>query len=380
MPRRFFCISAPCGAQRSEQTMKTYAIPLVPGPTSVPHEYREAYLTDYGSSDLEEEFFELLAENRSLLKKMLNASGDVIIGSGEGMAALWGAMKSVIKPGDKVLAISNGVFGRGFGEIAEAIGARAEYLEAPDGKFVSKEELRARLAAFCPDVVTAVHCETPSGLLNPISEIAEAVAESGALFVADFVASAGGTPVDVDGWRIDLGLMGSQKCLSILPDLNMITVSERAWKRAEETGYAGYDALTPWKRALDERLMPYTHNWHANAALNIALKHFFGEGADNVFRRHSEAAAYCRARARDLGLRLYAADESLCSPTVTALTVPVGRTWKELDAAFRAEGLAVGGSYGALAGKVFRIGHMGSQADRALVERGMDVIEKVLRK
>ena len=84
--------------------MKTYKIPLVPGPTSVPAEYREAYMTDYGSTDLEEEFFELLAENQNLLKKMLHTGNDVIIGSGEGMLALWGAMKSVIKPGDKVLA------------------------------------------------------------------------------------------------------------------------------------------------------------------------------------------------------------------------------------------------------------------------------------
>ena len=185
--------------------MKTYKIPLVPGPTSVPAEYREAYMTDYGSTDLEEEFFELLAENHNLLKKMLHTQNDVIIGSGEGMLALWGAMKSVIKPGDKVLAVSNGIFGHGFGEMAEAIGARAEYLEAPDGAFVSADALRAKLAEFRPDVVTAVHCETPSGLLNPIAEIASAVVESGALFIVDFVASAGGADVCVDDWHIDLG-------------------------------------------------------------------------------------------------------------------------------------------------------------------------------
>ena len=360
--------------------MKTYKIPLVPGPTSVPAEYREAYMTDYGSTDLEEEFFELLAENQNLLKKMLHTQNDVIIGSGEGMLALWGAMKSVIKPGDKVLAVSNGIFGHGFGEMAEALGARTEYLEAADGAFVGANELRAKLAEFRPDVVTAVHCETPSGLLNPIAEIAPAVAESGALFIVDFVASAGGADVRVDGWHIDLGLMGSQKCLSILPDLSMITVSERAWKRAAEVNYAGYDAILPWKTAVEERYMPYTHNWQANAALNLALKHFFAEGPENAFRRHAEAAACCRARAKEIGLKLYAADESLCSPTVTALMVPDGWTWKDFNAALRAEGLAVGGSYGPLAGRVFRVGHMGSQADLGLVNKGMDVIAKVLKK
>lgn len=233
---------------------------------------------------------------------------------------------------------------------------------------------------FRPDVVTAVHCETPSGLLNPIAEIAPAVAESGALFIVDFVASAGGTDVRVDDWSIDIGLMGSQKCLSILPDLSIMTVSARAWERAAQANYSGYDAILPWKSAVADKYMPYTHNWHANGALNLALKHFFAEGPENVFRRHAEAASLCRARAKELGLKLYAADEALCSPTVTALMVPDGLTWKDFDAALRAEGLAVGGSYGPLAGKVFRIGHMGSQADSSLVAQGMDVIAKVLKK
>ncbi len=79
--------------------------------------------------------------------------------------------------------------------------------------------------------MTAVHCETPSGLLNPIEEIAPMIKESGALFCVDFVAeSAGGADVRVDEWGIDLGLLGSQKCLSLLPDLSVLTMSERAWR------------------------------------------------------------------------------------------------------------------------------------------------------
>lgn len=359
--------------------MQTYKIPLVPGPSSVPLKYREAYLTDYGSTDLENDFFALLAENISLLQQILKTKNSVIIGSGEAMMILWGALKSVVKPGDRVLAVSNGLFGHGFGEMAEAMGVQAEYLEAPEGEFVDKEALRRKIAEFRPDVVTAVHCETPSGLLNPIEEIAPVVAESGALFVVDFVASAVGADVRVDEWGIDLGLLGSQKCLSLLPDICMLTVSDRAWKRAKDINYAGYDAILPWKDALIVKAMPYTHNWQANAALNLALKSVLEEGLENSFKRHEEAAAYCRRRAKDMGLKLYAAKESLASPTVTAVMVPDGWSWPELDAALRKEGLAVGGSYGPLAGKVFRIGHMGSQANMELVKRGMDVIEKVLK-
>ena len=360
--------------------METYRIPLVPGPTSVPAKYREAYLTDYGSTDLEDDFFALLSENISLLQRVLKTNNDIIIGSGEAMMILWGAMKSVVKRGDRVLAISNGIFGHGFGEMAEAVGAVVEYLEAPAGDFVSQEELHKKLAGFRPDLVTAVHCETPSGLLNPIAEIAPLVRESGALFMVDYVASAVGADVRADEWGIDLGLLGSQKCLSLLPDICALAVSERAWRRAAEVNYAGYDAILPWKDALKLKVMPYTHNWHANRALNMALRDVLDEGLENSFRRHADAAACCRARAKELGLKLYAVRESLASPTVTAIMVPDGWSWREFDAELRKDGLAVGGSYGDLAGRVFRIGHMGSQAHTELVRQGMDVIERALAK
>lgn len=85
--------------------MQTYKIPLVPGPVSVPQKYREAYLMDYGSSDVEDEFFALLSDNISLLRRVLKTKNDVAIGSGEAMSALWGAMKNLVGPGDKFLTI-----------------------------------------------------------------------------------------------------------------------------------------------------------------------------------------------------------------------------------------------------------------------------------
>lgn len=360
--------------------MKTYKYPLVPGPVSVPLKYREAYLTDYGSSDLEDDFYSLLADNQTLVKRLLRTKNDVTIQSGEAMLILWGAMKSTLRAKERLLCISNGLFGHGAGEMAEAIGAEVEYLEAPDGEFVTPEAVREKVASFRPDMVTAVHCETPSGLLNPIQDIAAAVAESGALFYVDFVASAAGAEVRVDDWGIDLGLLGSQKCLSILPDLSILTVSERAWKKAESVGYAGYDAILPWRSAIETKSMPCTHNWHANAALNLSLRHILDEeGLEQSFARHAEAAEYCRGRIRAMGLRLYAADDSIASPTVTAVLVPDGWTWPELDMALRARGTVVGGSYGKLAGRVFRIGHMGSQADMELLKNGLDILEDVLK-
>jgi aspartate aminotransferase-like enzyme len=114
--------------------------------------------------------------------------------------------------------------------------------------------------------------------------------------------------------------------------------------------------------------------------MNISLKTLLEEGLENSFRRHREVAEYCRSRIIAMGLELYAKDIKLASPTVTAVKIPSGWTWAELDGSLREQGMAVGGSYGLLAGKVFRIGHMGSQADMQLVEKGLDVLEKVLNK
>ncbi|NLW62061.1 MAG: alanine--glyoxylate aminotransferase family protein, partial [Synergistaceae bacterium] len=103
--------------------MKTYPIPLIPGPVSVPAKFREAYMTDFGSSDLEKDFYQLLSENQGLLKKILKTENSVTIQSGEAMLVLWGALKSTVKPKDRVLALSNGLFGHGLGEMAASLGA-----------------------------------------------------------------------------------------------------------------------------------------------------------------------------------------------------------------------------------------------------------------
>jgi aspartate aminotransferase-like enzyme len=222
-----------------------------------------------------------------------------------------------------------------------------------------------------------VHCETPSGTLNPLHEIGDICREVDALYYVDFVASAGGAPVRLDECHIDLGLLGSQKVLSLMPDLSMVSISERAWEAIEQVKYVGYDALAPWKQAIAERYMPYTHNWHALAGLRVSLDMLLTEGLAASYQRHAEVARYCRQRLRGMGIRLWVKQEEYAAPTVTAAEVPAGWEWTSFDKALRTEGLAVGGNYGPLAGKVFRIGHMGTQGNMELVTRAMDVVENV---
>ncbi|MFN8467626.1 MAG: aminotransferase class V-fold PLP-dependent enzyme [Caldilineaceae bacterium] len=358
--------------------MQTYAIPLVPGPVAIPDAVRAAYGVDYGSADMEDEFFALYGACERDLQTLLGTANSVTIQSGEGMLALWGALKSVIRPGDRVLAVATGLFGYGIGDMARQVGAEVEVVGFGDDAAIDPQPVREVARRFRPRLVTAVHCETPSGVLNPLGEVGAICREVDALFYVDFVASAGGAAVDVDASHIDLGLLGSQKVLSLMPDLSMVSVSERAWSAVAETGYAGYDALAPWRTALADKYFPYTHNWQALAGLQVSLQMLLAEGMENVYARHAAVAAYCRDRLHALNVRLFPVRDEISSPTVTAAYVPDGWSWQELDQALRARGVAVGGNYGKLAGKVFRVGHMGSQADMDLVQRGMDALEEVL--
>ncbi len=358
--------------------MQSYSIPLVPGPVSVPDAVLDAYRVDYGSADMEDEFFNLYGECELGLQEILTTRNDVTIQSGEGMLALWGALTSVLMPGDRVLAVSTGLFGGGIGEMARALGAEVEILDFGNNDVADPDRVRDAARRFRPKLITAVHCETPSGTLNPLHELGAISQEVDALFYVDFVASGGGVPVEVDACHIDLGLLGSQKVLSLMPDLSMISVSPRAWEVVEAVNYRGYDALKPWRTGLTSRYFPYTHNWHAMAGLRVAIKGLQDEGLEKVYQRHADVAALCRLRLGEMGVRLFPVRDEISSPTVTAAWVPDGWIWPALDAALRAYGMVVGGNYGDLAGKVFRVGHMGSQADAALVARGMDVLATVL--
>lgn len=359
--------------------MLTYDIPFVPGPTRVPQPVREAYLTDYGSADLEPEYPRLYSDVQDQLRAILGTENRIAIMTGEGMIALWGALKSCIRPGDRVLALSTGVFGYGIGEMAASVGADVRWVELGHDEAIDPLKAEEAIRDFQPRMVTAVHCETPSGTVNPIGEVGELVRRHNVpLYYVDAVASAGGMPVRADDWSVDLCLFGTQKALSGFPDLGGVAVSERAWDIIAGAGYVGYDALLPYRHALDNAAFPYTPSWAALAGLHQACRLVLGEGLEQVHARHRDTASYCRERSQEMGLSLYPASESICSPTVSALRVPEGMAWEELDRRLRAHGMVVGGSLGPLAGKVFRIGHMGSQADQALVERGMDVLSRVL--
>ena len=361
--------------------MQTYEIPLVPGPTAVCQEVLAAYQVDYGSADLEPEFLTLYADAQRRLQQVMSTKNQIALMSGEGMVALWGALKSSVQPGDKVLAIATGVFGYGIGDMARTIGAEVETVGFDyDEAATDMDRVEEAIRRFRPKLISLIHCETPSGIMNPAAEVGMLVRQYDVpLYYVDAVASMGGVPVKADEWRIDLCLGGTQKAFSSLPDLGIVAVSERAWEIIQTVGYPGYDALAPFRTALADAYFPYTPNWQAVAGLCSACGLLLDEGLEAAFSRHKDVAAYCRKRVGGMGLSLFPRDPATSAPTVTAVKVPEAVGWDQLDAALRRRGMVVGGSYGPLAGKVFRIGHMGCQADMDLLERGMDTLAEVVQ-
>lgn len=360
--------------------MKRYNIPLVPGPVRIAPATLAAYGHDYPSADLEPEFVALYRETAARLGQIMRTRNQVVIALGEAMVVLWGTMKSALGPGDRVLAVNSGLFGGGFAEMARVTGAEARTVDFPFDEAPDPDRVAEAALAFAPTLVTMVHCETPCGTLTPVEAVGQRLREVApdALFVVDAVASIGGAPLDTDAAGIDFCLLGTQKCLATVPDLGIVAVSERGWAKVERVGYAGYDALAPFRHAADRRYFPYTHSWHAVAALNTACGALLDEGLDAAHARHARVAQRWRDAIREMGLILFPRREADCSPTVTAIRVPDDLGWPALDGRLRERGMAVGGNYGELAGKVFRIGHMGAQATDDLFERGAAVLREAL--
>jgi aspartate aminotransferase-like enzyme len=358
--------------------MKTYPIPMVPGPVRAHPAVLESYRIDYGSADLETEYVELYTQTSENLKRILGTRNDVVIFLGEGMMALWGALKSCLAPGDRVLAVATGVYGYGIGDMAAAVGAEVRTVGLPYDQTLSDlTAVEEAIAAFRPKMITVVHCETPSGTLNPIDGLGRLKQAMGVpLLYVDAVSSIGGTPVLPDEWHIDLCLGGAQKCLSALPDTCFLSVSERAWEIIEKVNYVGYDAVKPFRTAVEKHYFPYTPGWQATAGLNAGAQAVLAEGLEACFQRHADAAAFCRQRLVEIGYSLFPAHGAVPAPTVTAVNVPEGVGWAEFDRRLRRRGLVVGGSYGPIAGKVFRLGHMGTQADMGLIRQALEAVEK----
>ncbi len=356
-------------------------IPLYPGPSSVHKKALEALAKDYMPGRYSEDYKQAYNYICTSIQEMCETKNDVVLLTGEAIQGLWTALRSTLTQNDRVLAIGTGIFGDGFKDMAECFNIEARLVSYPYNTTIGDKELEEIAKAideFKPTMITLVHCETPSGTLNPLEGLGALKKEKNVpLFVVDAVSSMGGTPICQDKANIDILIGGSQKCFSCPSDLTILSISPKAWEYIDKVGYIGYDALKPYMgKTNNPELFPYTPHTNGIFALEAVIRAYEEEGFLNVYKRHEEVAQMYREGIKKMGLELYVEKNSIPSPTVTAVCVPEGINWHEKQKEMAKKGLFLGGSLASLDGKVFRIGHMGSQANKNFVDKALCIIEE----
>ena len=317
---------------------------------------------------LDPAFGALYQRTVELLRQAFGTRESPVILQGEAVVGLEAAAASLIGPGDVVLNLVSGMYGRGYGEWARRHAREVIEIEVPYDSSVPAASVAEALCAR-PDitVVSVVHCETPCGTVNDLDAISAVVAGRGALLIVDAVSTFGGIRCDFTAWQADLVVTAPQKCLGGPPGLSLLHVSEAAWAHMAANPAApraSVLSILDWRDAhLASRPFPFTPSVTDVYGLHACLEQYLHEGAEAVRRRHQAAARAARAGAEALGLSLWARDPAIRSDTITAVRVPAGIDEREVRAHARAQsGVMLSGGQGDLAGTVLQIGHMGPGA------------------
>lgn len=346
----------------------------IPGPTSLPPTVREAggrqMINHRGP-----EFKELLGRLQAGMKPYFGTTGDIAILSCAGTGGLEAAIVNTLSPGDRVLAVSIGAFGDRFAKIAEAYGASVDRVAAEWGWAAAPDEVRERLAGGDVKAVLLTHNETSTGVMNPIPDLAAAIhaVAPDALILVDTVSSLGAVPFEMDAWGIDVVATASQKAWMAAPGLAMVAASARAWAAMETaTMPRFYLDIRRHRDAMVDGETPWTPAIAVAFQVDEGIRLMNEEGQAGVFARHIACAAAAQAGLQALGFELFA-EASHRSKTVTAAFIPEGLDWRGFNGDLKRAGLVVAGGQARLAGKVFRLGHLGS----VTVDEIVDAIETI---
>ena len=329
-------------------------------------------------------FIELFGQVCGLVQRVFKTKYDVVLMQGEAILGLEAAAASLFEPGDKVLNLVSGIFGKGYAHYIEKYGGQAIELAVPYNEAIEPERVRAALREH-PDIkfLAVVHSETPSATVNPVEAIGAIAREHGVLTIVDTVSGLGSEVLSPEGWGMDVAIAGPQKCLGAPPGLALVTVSPGAWEAMERRSKplrGSYLSLLDWKDSwLARKVFPYTPSVSAVYALEVALEAVLDEGIDAYAARHAAVARACRRGVEALGLKLWAAREEIAGAAVTGVTMPDGVDDKVLRGHMRERyGVMISGGYGELAGKLFRLGHMGRAAHPAFLAAQLAILERTL--
>lgn len=337
---------------------------MTPGPTQVRENVRMARSLVCTNPDLDEEFVDFYKETCEEISELLGTKNETLILDGEGILGLEAACASLTEPGDKVLVIENGVYGEGFADFVTMYGGVPEFYHADRLNAIDPDGLSSYLKEHHDyKYATVVHCDTPSGMLNPVDKICPLLKEYGILTVVDSVSGMFGNEMHVDDYQIDLLCGGSQKAVSAPPGLTFVTISDAAKKAMHERKTpirSFYASLPAFDGYYEKKWFPYTMPISDIYGLRAAFDNIKAD-PDLISRTHRIAEA-TRNAVKEAGLPLHL--QSGFSDTVTVFDIPEGTTCDAILKTMRKDHhIMLAGSFNDLSGKVIRIGHMGNNAN-----------------
>jgi len=358
---------------------------LGPGPSNVHPNVLQAMAHPL-VGHLDPAFLEILEGVQEALRNAFGTTNRFTLPlSATGSAGMEACLANLLEPGDPIVVGVNGVFGGRMADVATRAGAQVTRVDAEWGEPLDEAAMEAAIRSARPKVVAFVHAETSTGVCQAPEAIARMAREAGALVVLDCVTSLAGIAVELDRWGIDAAYSGTQKCLSCAPGLSPVSFSDRAL----ESVAARSTPVQSW--FMDVGLLDgyyggervYHHTAPISAILGLAegLARVQDEGMEKREIRHRDAAGYLVESLSSLGFQPLVAEEHRL-PMLTTLTLPpsiekIGEARVRKDL-LEHHGIEVGAGLGALAGRVWRVGLMGENAQREAVDALRGALESEL--
>ena len=354
---------------------------MIPGPTPV-HPRILAALAQPTVSHVAPSFVRKYRTCLSNLKKIFQSeSAQIFAIGGGGTLAMEMALVNLIAPLERILIISQGYFGDRFAELAGSFGFGFDLVQSEWGQAVQPEEVENRLRKASYAAVAITHVDTSTGTCAPVHEYIELLRGRDELVILDGVCSAGGIPEPFDHWGLDVLLTAPQKALGAPPGMAIVAFSPRALEKRKslKSVPAFYADILRWLPVMEDPGCYYSTSCvNEIIALHEATEIILEESLETRFRRHSRIAAAIRAGLKSVGMETFTAGDCLAD-TLSVIRYPDGVD----DLAFRTEmanlGVVVAGGLGPVAGKVFRLGHMGN-IGIAEVIKTLAAVEGSLRK
>ena len=339
---------------------------FIPGPTNIPDCVRQALnvpMQDMRAPDFGDLTLPLFADVKKIFK---TETAEVFFFPGSGTAGWESCIGNLFSKGDRVLMSSFGQFSLLWVDMAQRFGLNVEHCEVEWGLGVPHDRYREVLEADKNHEIKGVfacHNETATGVTSDIAAVRAILDDLGhpALLCVDGVSSVGSIDFDMDGWGVDVIVSGSQKGFMLPTGLAIVGVSQRAMERRATADmprtFLSYDDMMKTNATGHFPYTPATQMFHG---LRAAIDFIFEEGLDNVIARHNRLASATRAGVHAWGLELCARSPEIYSDTVSAILVPEGIDSAEiLKTAYYRYNLSLGAGLNKVAGRVFRIGHLG---------------------